>query len=280
MSQKLHAIRSDAEPRSTETHEKVITSGNVYSDSSSDSDSESDSDEGDGDPPRQADPATLARFWSKVNKFGPVPSHRPELGRCWLWTANTVRGYGQFTLPRDEYGKQPHVYAHRFAYELIHGLFASPDIKACHHCDNRLCVRPSHVFAGSQGDNLADAVRKGRLVYGAHLIRVTDEGQADIRRRYIRRKNGKALAAEYGITLVSVMRIVAGTQRVECRQPFEINNVERVPTVELPIYELREFLQAPRRRDQSLQSVHVGHLRTPQQVVSMTASGMTERGTR
>jgi|SRR5580658_5854190 hypothetical protein len=24
------------------------------------------------------------RFWSKVDKNGPVPSHRPELGQCWI----------------------------------------------------------------------------------------------------------------------------------------------------------------------------------------------------
>lgn len=29
----------------------------------------------------------LQRFWSKVDKGGPVPPHRLELGPCWLWIA-------------------------------------------------------------------------------------------------------------------------------------------------------------------------------------------------
>jgi hypothetical protein len=34
------------------------------------------------------------RFWKKVDKNGPVPAHRPELGPCWLWTGALVgRGY-------------------------------------------------------------------------------------------------------------------------------------------------------------------------------------------
>ena len=37
------------------------------------------------------------RFWAKVDKNGPVPAHRPELGPCWIWTAARFkRGYGKF----------------------------------------------------------------------------------------------------------------------------------------------------------------------------------------
>ena len=34
----------------------------------------------------------MKRFWSKVNKAGSVPPHRPELGPCWVWVAARVRG--------------------------------------------------------------------------------------------------------------------------------------------------------------------------------------------
>src|SRR5690348_8449196 len=34
-------------------------------------------------------PSSLDRFWAKVDKNGPVPEYRPDLGPCWLWTAST-----------------------------------------------------------------------------------------------------------------------------------------------------------------------------------------------
>lgn len=169
----------------------------------------------------------VSRFWSKVDKNGPVPIHRPELGQCWLWTGGTnYQGYGQLVFPRDpEYRIQVHVYAHRFAYELTYGRLGSAAVCACHHCDRPLCVRPSHLFAGSRKDNLSDARRKGRLIDGAHLIKLSDDDLATIRREYRPRKNGKALAARYGVTLITIMRVIAGTQRVVKPAPLILERV-------------------------------------------------------
>jgi hypothetical protein len=149
--------------------------------------------------------AIEARFWTKVNKDG--------ANGCWLWTASTTGRlkHGQFTFRID--GQQFHVYAHRVAYELTHGPIQN-GLNVCHHCDVPRCVNPAHLFLGTQPDNLNDARRKGRLVDGRHLIKVDDAGMADIRRRYVPRKNGKQLAAQYGITLVHLLRIVNGTARV------------------------------------------------------------------
>src|SRR5690349_18540768 len=40
------------------------------------------------------------RFWTKVDRYGPVSEHRPDLGPCWLWTAATTggKGYGSFRV--------------------------------------------------------------------------------------------------------------------------------------------------------------------------------------
>lgn len=98
---------------------------------------------------------TMARFWAKVNKVGPV---HPTIGtECWLWTGRpTPSGYGAFFPIRTE-----HVPAHRYSYVLAHGII--PDgLHVLHKCDVRLCVRPDHLFAGTQLDNVRDMLAKGR----------------------------------------------------------------------------------------------------------------------
>ena len=79
------------------------------------------------------------RFWAKVNQDGPIPTHRPDLGPCWEWTAShNWLGYSQFRLgPRMVGG-------HRFAYELlVEPIPAGLDID--HLCRNRGCVNPAHL---------------------------------------------------------------------------------------------------------------------------------------
>ncbi len=92
---------------------------------------------------------TLAeRFWSHVEKS--------EQG-CWLWTASRmVSGYGQFGIRKGVLTG-----AHRMAWKLTFG--AIPDgLLVCHKCDNKLCVRPDHLFLGTASDNVHDMIAKGR----------------------------------------------------------------------------------------------------------------------
>jgi hypothetical protein len=74
---------------------------------------------------------------------------------CWNWKGATNGvGYGQF------WNGNKNMQAHWFllADKPKNGM------EACHRCDNRLCVRPSHIFIGTRSDNMADCVRKGRHV--------------------------------------------------------------------------------------------------------------------
>lgn len=75
------------------------------------------------------------RFWAKVNKDGPVPAHRPELGPCWIWTGSpSGAGYGQFHPARVSVG------AHRFAWDLLVGSIPA-GLQPDHLCRVRRCVK-------------------------------------------------------------------------------------------------------------------------------------------
>lgn len=88
------------------------------------------------------------RFWNKVDKNGPVSTHRPDLGPCWLWTAadNGV-GYGQL---RKSTGVN--VYAHRLSYEMAHGPI-DEGAEVDHLCRVTDCVNPAHLEAVTPLEN-------------------------------------------------------------------------------------------------------------------------------
>ena len=96
------------------------------------------------------------RFWRFVNKDGPIPVHRPELGPCWIWTGSKRGGqrYGAIRV-----GKRME-FVHRLVFLWENGRWPEPN--ALHRCDNGLCVRLSHIFEGTQEDNMRDCQKKGR----------------------------------------------------------------------------------------------------------------------
>lgn len=88
----------------------------------------------------------VERFWARVSKTD----------TCWLWTGEIKnRGYGTVTVA----GRPK--YAHRIAYELAYGPML-PGLQCLHRCDTPACVRPEHLFLGTQGDNIRDMVSKNR----------------------------------------------------------------------------------------------------------------------
>lgn len=87
-------------------------------------------------------------FWAKVNKNGPVPQNRPELGPCWLWTGSRDNhGYGQLQV--RSIAPYP-IKAYRFAWEMtrgpiLSGVEAGDRYELDHLCRVRACVNPGHL---------------------------------------------------------------------------------------------------------------------------------------
>lgn len=92
-------------------------------------------------PPRLRRGLTPAdRFFSFVNKMGPIAHNRPDLGRCWLWKGGKdPRGYGIFWAGGASRR------AHIWSYEMFTGPV--PEGLELDHfaCDREDCVNYRHV---------------------------------------------------------------------------------------------------------------------------------------
>jgi hypothetical protein len=143
------------------------------------------------------------RFWSKVNREGPIPIHFPELGPCWVWTGKIHRQCGG----RKDYGviwtNGKELFTHRLSYSMHFGKIPEGQ-SVLHHCDNPPCVRPSHLYLGTQKDNVRDMMTRSRGK--SHL---SQEAIREIRERYAAEEiTQEALGRQYGASQVTVSQII------------------------------------------------------------------------
>jgi hypothetical protein len=149
------------------------------------------------------------RFWPKVDKNGAVPSHRPELGNCWLWTAAKTGGYG--VIGCCDSGPKKQDLAHRVSWRMHCGPI--PDgLLVLHKCDNRSCVNPKHLFVGTYQDNSDDCCLKDRIANAerSRSSKLTVSQVLEIRKRYALGTRSGELCAAFGISHTTVQNIVTG----------------------------------------------------------------------
>jgi len=114
------------------------------------------------------------RFWEKVDKTAD----------CWVWTASCASGYGRICRGGHS---GPQVQSHRLSWEIHNGPIPE-GLQVLHHCDNKKCVRPDHLFLGSQLDNMRDMIFKGRHCHGearSKLVRGEQSGNAKLTERQV-----------------------------------------------------------------------------------------------
>lgn len=139
---------------------------------------------------------------------------------CWLWRGKIGKstGYGRFgTGPQR-------ADAHVAAFVRANG-YRPPIVR--HSCDTRACVRPTHLLAGTQHDNLLDATERGSIPKATrrHERRaplkavagtangnavLTDAAVVEMRARYAGRESVRSLAVKFGISKSQVHNVVTG----------------------------------------------------------------------
>lgn len=142
------------------------------------------------------------RFWSKVDTSGD----------CWQWIgAKNAKGYGNFYASRSKW-----VHAHRFSWEVANGSI--PDgMHVLHHCDNPSCVRPLHLFLGTNLDNRRDMFAKRRHPHGQTHgnSKLTMNDARAIRALCNRGDTRASLARSFKVSRSTVRDIVIGASYVD-----------------------------------------------------------------
>ena len=142
------------------------------------------------------------RFWSKV-KVG-------EDEECWPWTANKKGGYGKFKLGETS------VSATRFLWGILHGplphspRMGPPELCVLHSCDNPSCCNPSHLWTGTQADNMNDMVAKGRADNRGMKNGRAKLTEAEVFAIRLDRREYKDIAVDYGVQPSAIGKIKRG----------------------------------------------------------------------
>ncbi len=140
---------------------------------------------------------------------------------CWEWPGGgNGKGYAHIDMKHWDWPERT-VSLHRLVYMLCVGPIPD-EMCVLHRCDNPPCLRPDHLFLGTNADNIADKVAKGRHrsprgeKHGMH--RLTAEGVMDIRRRAARGESFISIGRDLGFSDSHISAVVKG--KVWSHLPF------------------------------------------------------------
>jgi hypothetical protein len=130
----------------------------------------------------------------------------PDLnGGCMLWSGAASEGYGTLRIAKKK------VFTHRLSWELVNGPI--PDgLHVLHRCDVRACINPAHLFLGSNADNVADMVAKGRNSAGERNghAKLTRAAVQNVSARLLAGEKGSAIALALGVSARAISSIKQG----------------------------------------------------------------------
>lgn len=161
------------------------------------------------------------RFWSKVDK-----SAGPH--GCWPWTAcMNPDGYGHF-------GWNGEIRAHRIAWILTNGPIAD-GLSVLHEpkkCNNRACCNPTHLYLGTQFQNVHDMIKIGTMVVNSgenHGNSLLNDKAIRFIRHFYNKVSVASLASRFKVTVGTVRDVAKGRswQSVEPKNYWDAQGVKR-----------------------------------------------------
>lgn len=167
--------------------------------------------------------STNERFWSQVNKNGPIPESRPDLGPCWLWTGTVDRqGYGFFFVWNKPLKKLFHVRAHNFAWDQVKEPIQRPLIPD-HLCRVTSCVNPDHLEPVTVRENV---VVRGTGITALNAVKTHcprgHEYTPDNTRTWRGKRNCRACAVDFLRRRWKYRR--ENGICLNCKQPAQVNS--------------------------------------------------------
>lgn len=153
-----------------------------------------------------------SRHWSEsvnksvIDKFNSLVSMEPMSG-CWLWLGYSDSRQRPAIQIMGDRALCSHV-----ALFIGKGRVVNTGEVACHSCDNPACVNPSHLFVGTQLDNMRDAKNKKRNAFGERqgFAKLTDEIVMQLRARKSAGEPTRKMANELGVDWTTVNNAIRG----------------------------------------------------------------------